>query len=405
MAATDSLRVLLISSVRGIDPHSGDLTYTEQLLLRPPAGVTYTTYDQAIGAGLLEEVGSRAAVSAARSARRFREVPGQLAVAGWRKTEFLLRRSGLFYREPLRVFRVAEGAFDLVHVHVFHTRFLGPCPPVVMSASGPLRWLYADAWNWPRWRIRTADAFDSALGAAWDATICARRSGRIAGFIPASDYLRRVLMARGWDEARTAVVPNYLDLEPPPVRPNAAPPARLGFVAKDFRAKGGPVVLEAYRMLRAARPGLSLTIVGSPVRGDVSELAAEGIRWLPFVPREELLNDVLPTIDVFVYPSNCDALPYSAMEPLSRGIPLVVSDYRALPEMVAGGAGRVARAGDPHAVAAAVEELLDRATWERASVAARALFHERYSAESQAPRLGEVYARALRSGEAGSASV
>lgn len=406
MTTTGPLRVLLISSVRGVDPHSGDLTYTEQLLRRPPPGVAYTTYDQAIGAGLVEEVGSRAAVRAAWSARRPREVLRQLAVAGWRKSEFLLRRTGVFYREPLRVFRVAEGAFDLVHVHVFHTRFVGPCPPVVMSASGPLGWLYADAWNWPSWRIRTAEAFDALVGAAWDATICARRFGRAAGFVSASDYLEKVLVARGGEKERISVVANYLDppAPPAPLARRDRPISRLGFVAKDFEAKGGPVVLAAYRLLRAASRDVSLTIVGSPVRGDAGDLAAEGIRWLPFVPREELLNDVLPTIDIVVYPSRCDALPYSVMEPLSLGIPLVVSDYRALPEMVAGGAGRVAPAGDAQAVAAAVEELLDRSAWEQSSAAAHALFRQRYSAESQAPRLGEAYARALRPGGGGSAA-
>ena len=56
------LRVLLISPVASLDPGSGDVTYTEQLLASPPPGVSYTTYDEALTAGALVEVGARASL-------------------------------------------------------------------------------------------------------------------------------------------------------------------------------------------------------------------------------------------------------------------------------------------------------------------------------------------------------
>ena len=136
-APRSQLRVLLISPVRGVDPNSGDVTYTEQLLASPPPGVEYTLYPDAIAAGTLRERGSRMSVRVARGPA----LGPELGFAAWRKAETLVRRTGLAYRERLRLFSVDPGAFDLVHVHVFHTRFVGEHPPVLMSAAGPLGWV------------------------------------------------------------------------------------------------------------------------------------------------------------------------------------------------------------------------------------------------------------------------
>ncbi len=352
------LRVLLVSPVRGTDPASGDVTYTEQLLASPPPGVRYTTYVAAIEAGSLVDMGSRDAVRRAPTAER----PLQLAIAGWRKVESLVRRSGLAYREPIRVFRVDPAAFDLVHVHVFRTRFLGPHPPIVVSAGGTLRGLYRDAWHWGPWRIATAEALDRVAGALWDATLFGTRPGRAARFITLSE----------------------------------AAPTVLGFIAKDFATKGGDVALEAFRVLRDRHPRLHLTVVGSPAPRPPEALRAEGITWRPLVSRGELLAEVLPTIDILLYPSFRDtSVPYVPMEALAAGIPCVVSDYGALPELVGADAGRSCPVGDATCVVAAVEWLLDPGTWAAASDAARRRFQERFSAASQAGVLGSVYRRTL----------
>lgn len=386
MTATGILRnleVLLISPVRGLDPNSGDVTYTEQLVASPPPGVTYTTYDRALADGRLVEVGSRTSVVAGSLGERAQAAP----LAIWRKAEGLARHSGRVYRERLRHFRIQPGAFDLVHVHVFHTRLLGRRPPVVFSSASPLRWVYQDAWGWSAWRVARADTFDRAVGRAWGATMCGGRPGQAAALVTFSkDYRRWLVSHRGVDPAQVHVVPNYLALDVRP-RPVAPRPSKLGFVAKDFAAKGGHTLLAAFERLRAERPDLTLTIVGS----EPPSLVPAGVRWLPFVPREELLARVLPGMDVFVYPSEFDGFPYGPMEALAHGIPVVVSNYRGLPELVAGGAGRVARVGNDASVAAGVRELLEPNAWLQASQSARRTFEDRFSAESQAAALGRVY--------------
>jgi glycosyltransferase involved in cell wall biosynthesis len=386
-----------------VDPHSGDVVYTEQLLAHPPPGVTYVTYDRAVAEGLLREVGSRGDVRSARQVGGVRGLVRSTALAGLRRVEHLARSSGQVFREPVRVLEADPRAFDLVHVHVFNTRFVGGSPPVVMSAAGPLEWVYRDAWGWSGPRTRRANAFDDVLGRALDATLHARRLGRAERFVAFSHHLRDVVVSRGFDPARVDVVPNYIDLGRPTTGgdgpgPGARPVRSLGFVAKDFEAKGGADVLAAFELLRHDRPDLTLTVVGSPPRMPSDELARRGITWRAFVPRDELVGRILPGLDVLLHPSRVDGLPYAPMEALAHGIPLVVSDYRALPELVAGGAGRVARTGDPADVARATRALLDPGAHASASAAAVAHFAAAYSARSQAPALRDAYDRALRGG-------
>ncbi|MGC5585127.1 glycosyltransferase family 4 protein [Ornithinimicrobium sp. W1665] len=382
--------MLLISPVAALDPPSGDVTYTEQLVRTPPPGVAYTTYDEAIAQGDLTELGTRESLRAASGP----DLVLQAGVALARKLERLVRRSGLAYREPIRIFRVNPQRFDLVHVHVFHHRFLGAHPPVVASAGGPLRWVYADAWGWGRTRVAMAEGIDHALGWLWGATMCAARLGRADLFISPSEYLRTWLQERGWPSARIAVQPNYLSLGRASEARDEAP-RTIGFVARDFAAKGGMIVLEAFAALRQRHPTLRLIIVGSPARLSESEQHRTGIRWFSQVARSQLLEEILPSIDLLAYPSGFDTgVPYSAMEAISQGIPAVVSDYRSLPDLVGDGAGLVSRP-DAASVSTAIEKLLAPATYATASAAAAQRFHQKFSAVTQAPRLRKLYEAAL----------
>lgn len=394
-AAAQPLRVLLISPLPGLDPPSGDVTYTRQLLSCPPPGVTYTTYDEALADGSLSELGTRGAVRDTTGCQRL----WQVAIAGGRKAEGLLRRSGIAYRERIRVFKIRENAFDLIHVHVFHHRFVGQHPPVVVSAGGPLRWVYGDAWHWSRYRIAVADAIDRGLGWLWDATMCASRLGRADLFISPSEYLRATLLSSGWPNGQLAVQPNYLSA---PVRPpdrTAEEPKILGFVARDFYAKGGTEVLGAFGELRRRHPDLRLWIVGSPPQLSPAEQRLQRIVWTPEVDRGHLLRDILPSIDILIYPSHFDTgVPYVTMEALASGVPAVVSDYRSLPDLVGSEAGLVCRVHDAHSVAEATEALLDPSAWAAASEGATRRFSSRFSAATQAPRLRQIYDRVLRMG-------
>lgn len=400
--ANRPLTVLLVSPVGERDVHSGDVTYTSELLSTPPLGVRYVTYDRALEAGTLAELGRwRGDSGGPRTA-------GEVAIAAAAKTESIMRRSGLVFREPVRHFRVAPGAFDLIHAHVFHTVFHGDHPPVVTSGGAPLAWLYRDAWGWGQARLRVATAFDRVVGRCSGASMCTARGGQASRFVSPSRFLRDWLLESGWPADRVDVVPNYCadpfsaaDADAAPIAGSAGWVRRrsgaptVGFVAKDFDAKGGDLVLHAHERLRARDRQLRLVIVGSEPRLPEAELAARGITWTPFVTRQTLLDEVLSRVDVLAHPSGVDALPYSVIEALALGIPAVVSDHLSLPELVEDGAG-VAVPRTVEAVARGLEHLLSPSVWAAASASARAHFEARFSARTQAPALGLAYRAAMR---------
>ena len=168
-----------------------------------------------------------------------------------------------------------------------------------------------------------------------------RTRGSARQTIALSDY-KRDWMLQHTDllPDEISVIPNYI--ADPGVRDKASAVAgsrRIGFVARDFEAKGGPLVLEAFKQLRRADSTLSLLIIGSPPRLTDAELDELGIVWLASVPWLELMSHWLPTVDIFAYPSQSDGSPYVLIEALAMGIPLIVSNYRALPEFTVNGAG------------------------------------------------------------------
>ena len=84
------VRVLLMSPVSGHDIPGGDVSYTEALLARPPAGVTYTTYVDALREGTLVERGRRPKHGAMAGT--------DVVIFGARAIELGLRRTGFVYR-------------------------------------------------------------------------------------------------------------------------------------------------------------------------------------------------------------------------------------------------------------------------------------------------------------------
>jgi glycosyltransferase involved in cell wall biosynthesis len=76
--------------------------------------------------------------------------------------------------------------------------------------------------------------------------------------------------------------------------------------------------------------------------------------------RDELERaDVLAMPCVVAPDGDRDAMPVVVKEALAMEVPVVASDEVGLPELVADGWGRLFAPGDPHALARALEEILD----------------------------------------------
>lgn len=387
------MRVLLLSPLPGLDPACGDVVYTQMLLGEPPAGVEYETYAEALARGALTEHSCRSALRHAwhSGQGRWRETWTTLLAKGVN----LLRARHLLFWEPFRIFSVRPGEFDLVHVHVFSCGFREIDCPVVVSNALPVRYLYTDARGQSSLRVRCQEAADKLLARLFGVSLNSYWLPGVERVIAFTEYLASWYRDQGIADASSIdVVP--ICLPAADVAPASARPRRIGFIAKDFEAKGGLVLLEAFASVRQSVPDAELVLVGSPARFDEARLTAQGIRWVPFVPREELLETILPTFDVFAYPTQFDGMPLVVLEAMSRGIAIAATDYRAIPEMLDHGhAGLLSPPRDAPALAANLLVLLEPGANRRYRAAARRQFDLNYAAEAVLPKLAASYALAV----------
>jgi glycosyltransferase involved in cell wall biosynthesis len=382
-APEPDLDVLLFSPVRGVDPPSGDVAYTESLVADPPPGVRYTSYVDAIDDGRVQVRGRRP--------RHGRFGGADAAILTARAGEVALRRAGVMYREPIWYVTIEPGAFDVVHQHVFAVRQVGHRVPVVSSAGYPLPVLYANRDHWSRRRLQVATALARGSDRMLDVHDPWIRGAQGNVMTVYTEHFRDYLVASGADARDIEVCSTALaDVDIPPRRSDGA---TIGFVGRDFVLKGGPEAVAAFGQLRRERPELRMRLITSR-SAVVSAAVGDGMDVVTEATSVEVVRDHLPEIDVLVLPTRSDCgAPYAVLEALRAGIPVVTStspwlDERLVPPAVVRGDGR-----DPSALAAAIERLLEPAHLEAARAAARSLWADQFSTAVLGRQLLAAYRR------------
>ena len=127
---------------------------------------------------------------------------------------------------------------------------------------------------------------------------------------------------------------------------------KILFVGTDWRRKGGPTLLAAFRRLRLQYPQAELEIIGcSPA------VVEAGVKVVGRVPREELHRHFTQA-RVFALPTLLEAFGIVFVEALHFGLPIIGTNIGAVPEMVADGVnGYVVQPGDADAIHDALERL------------------------------------------------
>ncbi len=190
--------------------------------------------------------------------------------------------------------------------------------------------------------VRVAQLFERRVYAA--ATLLVAQSEWVA------DSLRR---AYGIADDRIRVIPFGLTLGPEPVRiePDGLP--EVTFVGATLDRKGG------WRLLRVFREHLRGRCVLNLVTRD--DVAPEpGVRVLnDFEPGDPRLPDLLARTAVFAFPSEMDNSPYSVLEAMRAGVPVVATRVGAVSEMVDDGVTGLLVAHDDVELGRAISSLLD----------------------------------------------
>ncbi|HTL46021.1 MAG TPA: glycosyltransferase family 1 protein [Vicinamibacterales bacterium] len=226
----------------------------------------------------------------------------------------------------------------------------------------------------------------------------ARRADRVvtvSGYT-ASEIVRRL----GVDPLRIVLCPPGA----PAWTPRHEAPVRgpILFMGTLEARKNVGVLLDAYARLRAATPDApELLLAGHAppaAAGWLSRIAAPPlagyVRHLGYVAgdrRQELYRSA----SMLVLPSLLEGFGLPVLEAMTIGVPVVVSDRGALPE-VAGDAGQIVAAEDPDALAAAMERYLSDSAFYSGAVNRGLTRARQYSWRESAATLLASYTQAAK---------
>jgi glycosyltransferase involved in cell wall biosynthesis len=234
----------------------------------------------------------------------------------------------------------------------------------------------------------------------WGMRVTARLADRV---VAVSAPVRDAAAARlGLPPSAIAVIPNGIDLgaiaaaAPLPRPALGLPPDAIvvGCVGRLVESKGFDAVLAA--VARVGAPALHVVVAGDgPQRVHLEALAdrlglASRVRFLGV--RDDVPG-LLRSLDIFALPSRFEGHSIALLEALAAGCACIVGDVPELTQ-VAGAAALAVRPGDPIAVAAALEALLDPAR-RRALAAAAAAAAAPFDIATVAARYARVYRDAL----------
>jgi len=247
---------------------------------------------------------------------------------------------------------VKEGGFDVLHVHE-------PAAPSLSLlacwvADGPI---VATA--------HTANPRSRVMHAAYLALQTALE--KISGWIAVSEAARTTLVEHMGGDA--VLIPNgvtisrYEKASPLPGWPGEG--GALGFLGRmEEPRKGLDVLLRAFELLAAQRPGLRLLVAGpgdlDEVRAKVPEAIRDRLILLGRVTQDDKAR-FYHSVDVFCAPNTGgESFGVVLIEAMAAGAPIVASDLDAFQLVLRDGrAGELFPAGDPAALAAAASRLLD----------------------------------------------
>ncbi|MDY6919953.1 MAG: glycosyltransferase family 4 protein [Pseudomonadota bacterium] len=111
----------------------------------------------------------------------------------------------------------------------------------------------------------------------------------------------------------------------------------------DFVRKGGMHVVDAFIDLQKKYPNIKLMLCTAPdLQTTNSDLRSEYLKkihanssiTLGYVDRKEILDRVLPEASIFITPTYQETFGFAILEAMAYGIPVIATDYFAIPEMI-----------------------------------------------------------------------
>ena len=156
------------------------------------------------------------------------------------------------------------------------------------------------------------------------------------------------------------------------------------FCVNDFERKGGPQLVRWHQELWAGKAELHIASSGAPPLSGLRNVFRHGS-----VPHAHLMDEMLPSSDLFCLPTRSDMSPFAVAEAQAAGLPTVSSRIGGLSDLVLDGqSGFLVAPDDEEGFKTAVTRLLDDpALRVRMRVEARRHANEHLDAAKVFPRL------------------
>ena len=105
-----------------------------------------------------------------------------------------------------------------------------------------------------------------------------------------------------------------------------SPSPTILFIGKDYRRKGGDLLLKAFGRIRSRIPDARLVMVTST--GDRASDSVEGVRFIEPCWHEEVIAKLFREADVFVLPARLETWGDVIVEAMAFGVPCIVTTAR-----------------------------------------------------------------------------
>jgi glycosyltransferase involved in cell wall biosynthesis len=220
----------------------------------------------------------------------------------------------------------------------------------------------------------------------------------VSCFIAPSNFIKDRLVAGGYPESRIVVLPNQVSM--PKTSSDSSDDRYVAFAGRLETIKGVEILIAAARTLSE----ISFKIAGhGPIFPQLSKEAPDNVEFVGFLKGDELVKFYRGARFV-VIPSLCfEALGLVALEAMSNGLPLIVSNRGALPEVIEEGVdGFLFEPGNHSDLADKIRFL-----WEKHQLCremgekAQEKVFLRYSKDIHMNKLINIYKNAMRNGKLG----
>lgn len=207
--------------------------------------------------------------------------------------------------------------------------------------------------------------------------------------ITPSAFYRQKFLEFGIEENRVIHIPNFLDRQRPQVNPLPEQGQYYLYFGRLSHEKGIPTLIHA-----AEATGVSLKIVGKgPLYEQLTQTCSENVELLGFKSGQEL-TDLIGNAKAVVLPSEWyENGPYSAIEALQLGRPLIGADIGGIPELICEN-GFLFRSGDKDGLKDAIlsMEALSETQYDALVQKSYGIFENNYTPEKHLQLLRKAYA-------------